>query len=80
MKFTAIVMKWIRNETGINPSTLMGANIGCYVGVGIGEVECIKLLNTIDKLGIVGCSKAMLANRISFALNLTGLWETLVNN
>ena len=50
----------------------MGANIGCYVNVGIGEVESIKLLNRVNKLGIVGCSKAMLANRISFALNLTG--------
>ncbi|KAK7602868.1 hypothetical protein V9T40_006842 [Parthenolecanium corni] len=66
-------------DAGINPSTLMGANIGCYVGVGIGEVECIKLLNTIDKLGIVGCSKAMLANRISFALNLTGPSHSFYN-
>ncbi len=58
---------------GINPTTLMGANVACYLSAGIGEIESIKVFSSlIERMGLIGCSKAMLSNRVSFALNLTG--------
>lgn len=58
---------------GINPASLMGANIGCYMSSTINEVESIKIFSRVGgKMYLIGGSKAMLSNRISFALNLTG--------
>lgn len=51
----------------------MGANIGCYLATGISENDSIITSNYIEKLGLIGASKAMLSNRVSFALNLTGI-------
>lgn len=60
---------------GINPTSLMGANVGCYMSCTINEVESIKIFSRVGgKMYIIGGSKAMLSNRISFALNLTGLF------
>lgn len=64
MKFTSL--------TGINPYSLMGANVGCYFTSGISEVENIKLRTNVERLSLIGGSKGMLSNRVSFALNLTG--------
>lgn len=59
--------------SGYNPSSLMGANIGCYMVCTINETETIKTYSTRGgKLYLVGSSKSMESNRVSFALNLTG--------
>lgn len=50
----------------------MGANVACYVTCGISEAESVKLTSFIEKLSLIGASKGMLSNRVSFALNLTG--------
>lgn len=53
----------------------MGANVGCYLASGIAEIESIKVLgghSLLERMGLIGCSKAMLSNRVSFALNLSG--------
>lgn len=60
------------NFVGINPYSLMGANVGCYFTSGISEVENIKLRTNVERLSLIGGSKGMLSNRVSFALNLTG--------
>lgn len=59
--------------SGINPATLLGANVGCYMTSGINETESIKCFNNEGgKMYLVGSSKSMESNRVSFALNLTG--------
>lgn len=50
----------------------MGANVACYITCGVSEAESVKLTSYVDKLSLIGASKGMLSNRISFALNLTG--------
>ncbi|XP_065212309.1 fatty acid synthase-like [Planococcus citri] len=60
-------------DAGINPSSLMGANVGCYMTCGINETESIKCFSPSGgKMYLVGSSKSMESNRVSFALNLTG--------
>ena len=59
--------------SGINPLSLMGANVGCYMTCGVNETESIKCFSPgSEKMYLVGSSKAMESNRVSFALNLTG--------
>jgi len=51
----------------------MGANVGCFMSSCINEVESVKIFTRMaGKFYIVGGSKAMCSNRVSFALNLTG--------
>lgn len=60
-------------QTGLNPYELDGRNIGVYTVC----AHCDTDSNSAEKLGegrlwVLGASKTMLANRISFAFNLTG--------
>ena len=58
----------------------MGANVGCFMSSCTNEVESIKIFTRmVGKFFIVGGSKAMCSNRVSFALNLTGR-ENLIEN
>lgn len=51
----------------------MGANVGCYMATTINETESIKIFHgSGGKMYLVGSSKSMESNRVSFALNLTG--------
>lgn len=63
-------------DAGLNLSDVSGSNIGVFVGSAIGETE-IFMLNTISKkkgtYTLLGQSRTMIANRISNALNLTGI-------
>ncbi|XP_075147103.1 fatty acid synthase 3 [Haematobia irritans] len=61
-------------DAGINPKTLRGSRTGVYVGSCISESEKTWFYEKVSSggFGITGCSRAMLANRISYSLGLQG--------
>ncbi|EDW67835.2 fatty acid synthase [Drosophila virilis] len=61
-------------DAGINPKSLRGTKTGVYVGSCISESEKTWFYEKVSSggFGITGCSRAMLANRISYSLGLEG--------
>ncbi|XP_046964445.1 fatty acid synthase-like [Vanessa cardui] len=61
-------------DAGLNPKELSNTNTGVFMGAGFSESEKTSLYDKIhvNKFGITGCSRGMLANRISQWLDLTG--------
>ncbi|XP_068156554.1 fatty acid synthase [Drosophila tropicalis] len=61
-------------DAGINPKTLRGTKTGVYVGSCISESEKTWFYEKVSSggFGITGCSRAMMANRISYSLGLEG--------
>ncbi|CAH0696878.1 unnamed protein product [Spodoptera exigua] len=60
-------------DAGVSPSDLSGKRIGVFIGNGFDET--FKLLYVFNEKGysaLLGTSKAMIANRISYWLNLKG--------
>ncbi|XP_012541735.1 fatty acid synthase [Monomorium pharaonis] len=66
-------------DAGINPKQLRGSRIGVFVGACFSESEKTWFYEKlqINGFGITGCSRAMLANRISYWLGVTGPSYTL---
>lgn len=63
-------------DAGICPKSIRGSRTGVFIGACFGESEKaffydINLI-TNHGLGITGCSRAMLANRVSYCLGLNG--------
>ncbi|XP_043070750.1 fatty acid synthase [Drosophila grimshawi] len=61
-------------DAGINPKSLRGTKTGVYIGSCISESEKTWFYEKVSSggFGITGCSRAMLANRISYTLGLEG--------
>ncbi|KAG5679907.1 hypothetical protein PVAND_009443 [Polypedilum vanderplanki] len=61
-------------DAGINPKSLRGSKTGVFIGVTFSESEKIWFYekDAPDGSGLSGNSRALLANRISFTLGLTG--------
>ncbi|XP_034485184.1 fatty acid synthase isoform X2 [Drosophila innubila] len=61
-------------DAGVNPKTLRGSKTGVYVGSCISESEKTWFYEKVSSggFGITGCSRAMMANRISYCLGLEG--------
>ncbi|KZC12654.1 Fatty acid synthase [Dufourea novaeangliae] len=61
-------------DAGINPRLLRGSNTGVIIGSCISEAEKTWFYEKLQAngFGITGCSRAMLANRISYFLGLHG--------
>ncbi|XP_047538557.1 fatty acid synthase-like [Vanessa atalanta] len=61
-------------DAGLNPNELHNSNTGVFVGACFSESEktCLYDKMNVNKFGITGCSRGMLANRISQWLGLTG--------
>lgn len=61
-------------DAGINPKDLRGSRTGVFVGACFAESEKTWFYEkmTTGGFGITGCSRAMLANRISYTMGLTG--------
>lgn len=61
-------------DAGVNPKTLRGSRTGVFVGCCFAESEESLFYSKMvkDGLGLTGGSRAMLANRVSFALGLRG--------
>ncbi|KAL6440730.1 hypothetical protein ACFW04_003291 [Cataglyphis niger] len=61
-------------DAGINPSTVRGSRTGVFVGVSSSESDDFWTRNPdlINGYGLVGCCRAMFANRISFAFDFIG--------
>ncbi|OQR66937.1 fatty acid synthase-like [Tropilaelaps mercedesae] len=61
-------------DAGYEPSTLRGKKIGVYIGAS--ESESDEALNVnpdeINGYSLVGCCRAMFANRLSYSLDFTG--------
>ncbi|XP_059474548.1 fatty acid synthase-like [Neocloeon triangulifer] len=61
-------------DAGVNPASLRGSKCGVFVGACFSETEKIWFYEKIQihGFGITGCSRAMLANRISYWLGIHG--------
>ncbi|KAL6257976.1 hypothetical protein P5V15_011572 [Pogonomyrmex californicus] len=61
-------------DAGVNPKRLRGSRIGVFVGTCFSESEktCFYGKLQMNGFGVTGCSRAMLANRISYWLGVTG--------
>lgn len=61
-------------DAGINPSTVRGSRTGVFVGVSSSESDDFwtKDPDLVNGYGLIGCCRAMFANRISFAFDFTG--------
>ncbi|KAL9890869.1 fatty acid synthase-like isoform 1-T1 [Glossina fuscipes fuscipes] len=61
-------------DAGINPKSLRGTKTGVYVGSSISESEKTWMYDKVSPggLSMTGCSRALLANRISYSLGLQG--------
>ncbi|XP_070149856.1 fatty acid synthase [Polyergus mexicanus] len=66
-------------DAGINPKQLRGSRTGVFVGACFSESEKTWFYEKlqINGFGITGCSRAMMANRISYWLGITGPSYTL---
>lgn len=58
-------------DAGVNPIELSGKSIAVFTGVSFTESEQL-IYTDVEGYYITGYSRAMLANRISYAMNLTG--------
>uniref|UniRef100_A0A1A9UN58 Fatty acid synthase n=1 Tax=Glossina austeni TaxID=7395 RepID=A0A1A9UN58_GLOAU len=61
-------------DAGINPKSLRGTRTGVFVGACVSESEKTWFYDKVSSggFGVTGCSRAMLANRISYCLGLEG--------
>ncbi|XP_018362103.1 PREDICTED: fatty acid synthase [Trachymyrmex cornetzi] len=66
-------------DAGVNPKQLRGSRTGVFVGACFSESEKTWFYEKlqVNGFGITGCSRAMLANRISYWLGATGPSYTL---
>ena len=67
-----IVFDTVAFVSGLNPCRLSGKNIGVYMGSIYSESEDRTCIEIKFKYGMLGHSRAMLSNRISYWLNLIG--------
>lgn len=58
--------------TGVNPTEIRGKRVGVFMGSTIGENDQLFMESVVSGFGVTGHSRAMLANRISYWLNLKG--------
>ncbi|GJQ69352.1 hypothetical protein Trydic_g6479 [Trypoxylus dichotomus] len=59
-------------DAGVSPQTLRGRKVGVFIAAGVGENDNIFYESIINGLGVTGHSRAMMANRISYWLDLKG--------
>ncbi|XP_025993195.1 fatty acid synthase [Solenopsis invicta] len=61
-------------DAGVNPKLLRGSRTGVFIGACFSESEKTWFYEKlqVNGFGITGCSRAMLANRISYWLGVTG--------
>ncbi|XP_071632956.1 fatty acid synthase [Temnothorax longispinosus] len=61
-------------DAGINPSTVRGSRTGVFIGVSCSETDDFYMrdMDTINGYGLLGCSKSMFANRVSFCFDFSG--------
>ncbi|GAB0094756.1 Fatty acid synthase [Sergentomyia squamirostris] len=61
-------------DAGINPKSLRGSRTGVFIGTCFSESEKTWYYEkaSTGSFGITGCSRAMMANRISYSLGLQG--------
>ncbi|EZA60541.1 hypothetical protein DMN91_010029 [Ooceraea biroi] len=61
-------------DAGINPSTIKGSRTGVFVGVSTSESDeyWTKDTEKVNGYGLIGCCRAMFANRVSFAFDFHG--------
>uniref|UniRef100_A0A8D8UL46 Fatty acid synthase n=1 Tax=Cacopsylla melanoneura TaxID=428564 RepID=A0A8D8UL46_9HEMI len=61
-------------DAGINPKSLRGSKTGVFIGACFSESEKTWFYEKlqINGFGITGCSRAMLANRVSYWLGVNG--------
>jgi len=59
-------------DAGLSPADLHGTNTGVFMGSTISETDMFVMGNDPTGFTMLGSSRAMQANRLSFILNLTG--------
>ena len=66
-------------DAGIHPQQIRGTNTAVFVAVCFSETEKFLLYDTLNSNGfnLVGCSRSMMANRISYSLDLKGPSDTI---
>lgn len=60
-------------DAGFSPADLYGTNTGVFMGSGTSETEMLGRDASNNSFSMLGLSRAMQANRLSFILNLSGM-------
>ena len=68
--------------SGIHPNEIRGKKVGVYVGVSESESAEYLAMNpdAISGYELTGCCRAMFANRLSFSMDLKGLFAPIMMN
>lgn len=59
-------------DAGLSPADLHGTNTGVFMGSEISEKDSLTMGSDTIGFAMLGVSRTMQANRLSFILNLTG--------
>jgi len=59
-------------DAGLSPADLHGTNTGVFMGSAISESDMMAIDSNSKGFAMLGNSRTMQANRLSFVLNLTG--------
>ncbi|XP_055593806.1 fatty acid synthase-like [Uranotaenia lowii] len=61
-------------DAGVNPESIRGSRTGVFCGVCFSESEVRMVFDTCppEGLGMLGCAKSQLANRLAYTLDLKG--------
>lgn len=60
-------------DAGLSPADLHGTNTGVFMGSAISESDMMAIDGSSKGFAMLGNSRTMQANRLSFVLNLTGI-------
>lgn len=60
-------------DAGLSPADLYGTNTGVFIGSAVSESDMMAIDGHSKGFAMLGNSRTMQANRLSFVLNLTGI-------
>ncbi|KAH7955318.1 hypothetical protein HPB52_000278 [Rhipicephalus sanguineus] len=65
-------------DAGYDPATMRSRNIGVFIGCSMSDSDDAFSVDTDkrDGYGLVGSNRALFSNRISYAFNFTGAYDS----
>lgn len=57
---------------GVNPNDVKGERVGVFMGSSVGENDNLFYESIVSGFGVTGHARGMMANRVSYWLNVKG--------